>query len=189
MATPSESFGFGGIIRLINRLLMTVNQSELGDGNTLYGRSSALDVQTAEDAATEAAQDTSESRYGLDSHFMLERAFEKNAEIHLLSFIEPVSAKKAIKFIDLKLKICDLLSTGISIAVGKVLLAEVRKTSNLPYECPLKGNVNYTFSNLSITAETLPTYTPFMKYNFSLITYDNKQMVAKFLLDGETVPK
>ncbi|XP_059225846.1 uncharacterized protein LOC131997957 [Stomoxys calcitrans] len=129
------------------------------------------------------------SRYAVDAQFLLERPFEKNAEVHVMVYFTPSLAKKAVKFLDIKLNICDMLSTVISNPLLKVILDETRKSSNLPYRCPVKANFVYTFSNFSLTAETLPLYTPFMKFNFTLNTYDNEELVSKFLLEGTTVPK
>ncbi|XP_059225847.1 uncharacterized protein LOC131997958 [Stomoxys calcitrans] len=129
------------------------------------------------------------SRYGMNARFMLERPFERNAESHILAYFTPTLAKKAVKFLDLRINICDMLSTVTSIPLMKVILDEVRRTGNLPYRCPVKGNFLYTLKNYSVSAETLPSYMPSMKFNFSFYTYDNQQLISKFVMDGATVSK
>ncbi|XP_059225848.1 uncharacterized protein LOC106093208 [Stomoxys calcitrans] len=127
------------------------------------------------------------SRYALDANFLLRRDFNQNAEIHALIYFTPAKAKRAVKFMDLKLNICNMLTTAMSMPLARIILDESRRTSNLPYECPVRGDLLYTFNNYSISAETLPPYFPLMTLNFSLFTYDNQELIAEFLLEGTTL--
>ncbi|XP_013115683.2 uncharacterized protein LOC106093210 [Stomoxys calcitrans] len=129
------------------------------------------------------------SRYALNANFLLEHDLNRNAEIHALVFFTPTKAKRSVKLMDIKLNVCTMLTTAMSIPLARVILEEARRTSNLPYECPVKENLLYSFNNYSINAETLPPYVPLMKFNFSIFAYDNQKLITKFIVEGNTVTR
>ncbi|XP_075165063.1 uncharacterized protein LOC142237593 [Haematobia irritans] len=127
------------------------------------------------------------SNYTLNMNFMYERAVSDNAEYHIRVYFTPEKAVKAVKFLDVKLNICNFLSTATTIPLMKAILAEIRKAGNLPYECPLKVDHLYSLSNYSISTKLLPTYTPRLKFNFTLDTYNDMKNIGRFLVEGATV--
>ncbi|XP_061393964.1 uncharacterized protein LOC133329507, partial [Musca vetustissima] len=131
----------------------------------------------------------STGRYYIDFEFELQRNLDKDARVHITSFFTPQNAKKAVKFLDLNLKICDVLKDTNSLSIMKTILAELRKTSNLPYSCPIKANFKYNFINFTLDADTLPPYTPLMSYNFTVKYYENKKLLLTMDVDGSTVSR
>ncbi|XP_059225849.1 uncharacterized protein LOC106089769 [Stomoxys calcitrans] len=81
--------------------------------------------------------------YALDMSFMYSKDLPKTAEWHTLIYFThaQVKAGKPVKFLDFKINICNFLTTAMGVPFVKVLVEEMRKTSNLPYKCPLKGLV------------------------------------------------
>ncbi|XP_075167774.1 uncharacterized protein LOC142239919 [Haematobia irritans] len=131
----------------------------------------------------------SPSNYTLNMDFMFERNLKENAEFHIRIYFTPQQGLKAVKFLDLKLNICNFLSTSTSIPIIKTIMKEIRKTSNMPYECPMKVNYLYSLSNFSFSSKILPIYTQYIKFNFSMDTYDSKKIIGRFFLEGTTVRK
>ncbi|XP_075167770.1 uncharacterized protein LOC142239916 [Haematobia irritans] len=108
------------------------------------------------------------NKYAINANFFLGRALNRNSEIHAQVCFTPQGSSRSIKFFDIRLNICDMLTTVMGNPFTKGLLDEMRRSSNIPYDCPIKGNYLYSFSNYSLTTQTLPTYTPLMKFNFTL---------------------
>ncbi|XP_075167773.1 uncharacterized protein LOC142239918 [Haematobia irritans] len=127
------------------------------------------------------------SNYSLNMNYIYKRTLNENAEYHFRAFFTPENAVKAVKFFDVKLNICNFLSTSMSIPLMKAIMQETRKTSNLPYECPLKAGHLYSLSNFSVSTKILPTYTPCLKFNFSIDTYNDMKIIARFIVEGATV--
>uniref|UniRef100_A0A1I8PLJ5 Uncharacterized protein n=1 Tax=Stomoxys calcitrans TaxID=35570 RepID=A0A1I8PLJ5_STOCA len=92
----------------------------------------------------------SPSNYLLNARFMYARELNENAELQFLIYFSHLKGSKPIKFLDFKMNICSLLSTSMTVPTIKIIMEETRKTSNLPYECPLKTNFLYHYSNFSI---------------------------------------
>uniref|UniRef100_A0A1I8PFG5 Uncharacterized protein n=1 Tax=Stomoxys calcitrans TaxID=35570 RepID=A0A1I8PFG5_STOCA len=127
--------------------------------------------------------------YALDMSFMYSKDLPKTAEWHTLIYFThaQVKAGKPVKFLDFKINICNFLTTAMGVPFVKVLVEEMRKTSNLPYKCPLKGNFLYTLSNFSInSAKFLPAYAPLIKFNFTFNTYENQNHISKIFVMGST---
>lgn len=76
--------------------------------------------------------------YGIDINFMLNRQLAKNAEIRVLSHLQRGN-KAAVTFLDLTVNTCNILNQAPKIPLTKKILTELRKKSNIPRQCPLKG--------------------------------------------------
>ncbi|XP_013111199.2 uncharacterized protein LOC106089768 isoform X1 [Stomoxys calcitrans] len=129
----------------------------------------------------------SPSNYLIDTSFMYARELNENAEWQGLIYFSHLKGSKPIKFLDIKMNICSALSTAMTVPIVKMIMEETRKTSNLPYECPLKANFLYSYSNFSMNAKILPAYAPLIKFNFSLNTFDNRVLISKYVVEGSTV--
>ncbi|XP_075167402.1 uncharacterized protein LOC142239494 [Haematobia irritans] len=124
------------------------------------------------------------SSYTFDSVILFERNISREFDVQLTVRVLPSRGKTVIKFIDLKINLCDGLQTSFINPLTKSLFAEMRKSSNIPYECPLVGNFTYTFKNFSLTEKNLPLYTPSVNYTFALLLWEKARMVANFTLLG-----
>ncbi|XP_059226467.1 uncharacterized protein LOC131998152 isoform X2 [Stomoxys calcitrans] len=113
----------------------------------------------------------------------------RNSEFRLLVSFQLPKKDKVIKFLDLKMTICDVLSQMMSVPLVKRIIKETRRTSNMPYACPIKANYLYYMANYSITDELFPTYTPYISFNFSLFYFENGKLFASSNVGGATVPK
>uniref|UniRef100_A0A1I8PM60 Uncharacterized protein n=1 Tax=Stomoxys calcitrans TaxID=35570 RepID=A0A1I8PM60_STOCA len=128
-------------------------------------------------------------RYLANISLMLNHTIVKDADAHLLVYFNPIKRVKAFKFLDFKMNICDVLSQAITVPIVKVLMDEMRRTSNLPFSCPIKGNFLYSVANYRIDASTLPPYVPIVPFNYSLSFYKNDEKVMGIFVAGATVPK
>ncbi|XP_075167397.1 uncharacterized protein LOC142239487 [Haematobia irritans] len=119
---------------------------------------------------------------------VLNNDLARDSEVRILISFQLPKNNKIITFLDVKLNICDFLSQIMGTPLVKRLMKEVRKTGNLPYACPVKGNYRYYFANYSVTDDLLPPYTPLMKFNFSLSYFEHKKLFASSCIRGSTVP-
>lgn len=84
------------------------------------------------------------SQYRVNVGFELDRDLNEDAEVHVLIFARIANTKKAIQFLNFKMKLCKALTESMTSPLTKQIMAEIRKTGNVPYSCPLKG-VNNAF--------------------------------------------
>lgn len=78
------------------------------------------------------------SHYSFASNFMTNKQLYKDCEIRAIIEIQMAKSSIKYKFIDLKMSLCEALSTAMSMPLAKELFDEARRTSNLPYACPMK---------------------------------------------------
>ncbi|XP_059225667.1 uncharacterized protein LOC131997853 [Stomoxys calcitrans] len=123
---------------------------------------------------------TATDDYILNARFFFDRELTKSADVRFKVDIKPQNANKRLTFFDFKLNLCDALTQGMTNIIVKNLIAELRKTSNIPYECPLRKDYEYKVNNYSFNAEMLPPYAPFLNFTYSLILYDEAQLYGKF---------
>ncbi|XP_059225471.1 uncharacterized protein LOC106088909 [Stomoxys calcitrans] len=131
----------------------------------------------------------SKGRFSSNLFLMLSRTLDKRAELHLLATFIPNKGVKSIKFMDIKLNICTILSQISRVPLIKNLMAEVRRKGNLPYECPVKGDFLYSLLNYTSDASLLPPYAPILKYNFTLTTFENNRKLGYLHISGALVPR
>ncbi|XP_059223780.1 uncharacterized protein LOC131997218 [Stomoxys calcitrans] len=127
------------------------------------------------------------NRYYATGFVMLNQQLDKNLDVQVKFNIG--SGKKIIKFLDVKLNICDTLQRGASTPVIRRIIIELFKCSNLPRKCPIKPNFLFNASYI-LDDSYFPTYfPPSLDVNFTVDFYDNHQKFAILLLQGSIVPK
>ncbi|XP_075167398.1 uncharacterized protein LOC142239488 [Haematobia irritans] len=96
-------------------------------------------------------------------------------------------SEKVIKFMDLKLPFCDVLSKTMVIPLARDIISEIRKAGNFPFSCPLKGNFLYFVKNLTLSKDILPSYAPpGVKFNFTFELIDNENYMGEIKVQGST---
>ncbi|XP_075167404.1 uncharacterized protein LOC142239496 [Haematobia irritans] len=127
------------------------------------------------------------------AYFVFDREVDKDAEAHMLIYFTPSyrskRSAKPVKFVDLKMNICDILTQPMRVPILKVLFDEMRRTSNIPNRCPIKGNFLYSVANFTIDQSLLPPYVPFVQFNFSLSFYEHAVKTSTLYLAGATVSR
>ncbi|XP_073821440.1 uncharacterized protein [Musca autumnalis] len=127
------------------------------------------------------------SRYAIDYKFNLNGDLHENAEMQIIIKVKLRNDNKIIKFMDLKMNICDVFNTKMSSLVTKEMLKEVKKTSNLPLACPIKGNFDYWVTNYTVTDSFFPPYTPDVYYNFTMKYFENNRLFADLFIAGSAI--
>uniref|UniRef100_A0A1I8PLJ7 Uncharacterized protein n=1 Tax=Stomoxys calcitrans TaxID=35570 RepID=A0A1I8PLJ7_STOCA len=128
-------------------------------------------------------------RYLADVVLVLARTLDKEAEFQFLVHFRPVKGEKSVKFLDVKLNVCDVLSKTSSVPLLKTLMDEVRRKGNLPYDCPMKGNYLYSLVNYSLDASLLPAYAPILAFNFTWTVFEYQKKIGCLGISGATVPR
>ncbi|XP_075170562.1 uncharacterized protein LOC142242996 [Haematobia irritans] len=126
----------------------------------------------------------SRNRYDVSVTFELLRQMPSNLDASALLFIRAEKAKKSIKFLDVRVKVCDLLTSVLSIPLAKEIMERVTASSNLPYTCPIKENIMFNITKVPITDDLFPRYTPPIHFNFTMNFNEGKKLYAKFDLTG-----
>lgn len=83
------------------------------------------------------------NRYATTISVILNRQLNNNSEIRIQIFYRLSSKNnKTIKFMDIKMNICDALDQINSVPLIKRLFNELMRSSNVPYSCPIQGVSN-----------------------------------------------
>ncbi|XP_037818449.1 uncharacterized protein LOC119608193 [Lucilia sericata] len=102
----------------------------------------------------------------------------------------PHSKRKALKFIDIKMNICDAVRSNYEVPLIKTILLELRKSSNIPYQCPLKKDFLYEISNLSVTDKYMtPMSLPTLNFSNGIEIYESNKLIASLFTIGGIVAK
>ncbi|XP_059225909.1 uncharacterized protein LOC131997980 [Stomoxys calcitrans] len=129
------------------------------------------------------------NRYSLSGLVELHRPMHPNAEIAIYVHYKLPTANRRIKFMDLRLKLCDVMSSVQRMPVVRNILVEIRRSSNFPLTCPFKEHVMYNLSNMIITNEIIPPYVPHHHVNVSLQFYEQQLQIAYYNVSGSVIPK
>ncbi|XP_059224889.1 uncharacterized protein LOC131997680 [Stomoxys calcitrans] len=128
--------------------------------------------------------------FALNANLVLNRSLAKNAEVAITIAVNLPGQTKKIQVLDVKLKVCDILSNMGKVPMIKKHFNELMRSSTLPILCPIKGNVLYKINNYTITNDFFPNYTPVMNFNYTVDFYEsNNRLVCKYFLAGATVAR
>uniref|UniRef100_A0A1I8N3Z0 Arrestin-like N-terminal domain-containing protein n=1 Tax=Musca domestica TaxID=7370 RepID=A0A1I8N3Z0_MUSDO len=127
------------------------------------------------------------NRYFLQANLELNRDLDKGAEIQMIIFVKFTKENKVLKFLDLKVKVCDLYDSKMSSLVIKEVIREMKRVSNFPHSCPVKGNYAYWLTNFTVTENFFPTYTPTIDFNYTLRFYEKKRLLGDMVIEGSTL--
>uniref|UniRef100_A0A1I8NHM1 Uncharacterized protein n=1 Tax=Musca domestica TaxID=7370 RepID=A0A1I8NHM1_MUSDO len=117
-------------------------------------------------------------RYAVTVKFMYKDDLANDGVAHTQILVRMKRGQPVLKFLDFKVNVCDALSvSSFPIPLAKDLFDEARRTSNLPYNCPLKGNFLYYINNYTVTSETIPAYAPLMNFSLIFNIYKNNELV------------
>uniref|UniRef100_A0A1I8PI71 Uncharacterized protein n=1 Tax=Stomoxys calcitrans TaxID=35570 RepID=A0A1I8PI71_STOCA len=123
-----------------------------------------------------------------NSVFMFNQQLDTNFDMHLK--IHVGTGGKIVKFLDLKMNVCETLFRGMSIPLVKKIMIDVLKSSNIPRKCPFKANFLYNMSDLIVDDSYFPKFTPTpMDLNFSIDYLENQKKFAILRIEAATVPK
>lgn len=75
--------------------------------------------------------------YAIDLYFLFDQELSRNAELHSVVYLKV--AGKFVKFLDLKLNICNTLKQTLSMPLAQKIAEEFSGSSNFPRFCPFKG--------------------------------------------------
>uniref|UniRef100_A0A1I8PZV9 MD-2-related lipid-recognition domain-containing protein n=1 Tax=Stomoxys calcitrans TaxID=35570 RepID=A0A1I8PZV9_STOCA len=129
------------------------------------------------------------NRYSSNAWFELNRQLHSNAEVAVTLYYNLAKSDRIVKFIDVKMKTCDIMSSLQRLPLMRDILTEMRRHSNFPLGCPFKGNVVYNLSNLIITKEIVPPYASTVNFNISIKFYEHQIQIGYYNLSGATVPR
>ncbi|XP_059221691.1 uncharacterized protein LOC131996223 [Stomoxys calcitrans] len=130
----------------------------------------------------------SKSVYSAESSFKLRSELNDKAELHLRIFVS-VKGGKWIKFVNVKMYLCDFFQNVLTLPITHLLRNELLKNSNLPHTCPFKGNIVYNISDCTFSDAYFPPYTPReMQFNATLTLFEHKNVIAEPWLVGRTMP-
>lgn len=83
------------------------------------------------------------SRYSLNTKFEFRRDMPRTTEVNILIHFRFQTGGKTIKFMDVKMNVCEMLAHVSTIPMIKDILIKYKQASNLPIGCPLKAVSNF----------------------------------------------
>ncbi|XP_075167825.1 uncharacterized protein LOC142239984 [Haematobia irritans] len=129
------------------------------------------------------------SRYSFNVWFQLHRTLKPNGEIWIRVPYRVPKSKRTVNFIDMKVKYCDIMSMVRALPVAREILNEVRRCSNFPLKCPIRGNYMHNITNMILTDTIVPIYAGFFDFNVTLDFYENTQLIGTYKVTGSIIPK
>ncbi|XP_059223147.1 uncharacterized protein LOC131996958 [Stomoxys calcitrans] len=129
------------------------------------------------------------SRYSINIWFKLSRTVP--AHIIVRGIIDVGGfGRKTVRFFDIKINVCDLLHwSSSSVFLVRQVMDIIRRNGNLPLSCPIEADKMYNLTNLVITDELFPMYTPAIHLNVTVNFYDKEKLLVTYLLRGYTIPR
>ncbi|XP_075163371.1 uncharacterized protein LOC142236007 [Haematobia irritans] len=121
--------------------------------------------------------------------FELTSQVPANAEVGVIIFVRVPKSRSSLKFVDVRLNICDVLRHIKSVPIIVKIVNKILEGTNLPLSCPIEGNIMYNLTDIVITDEIFPVYTPSLNFNFTGNYYADDNLVGTFFVKGSTLKK
>ncbi|KNC33199.1 hypothetical protein FF38_05638 [Lucilia cuprina] len=121
------------------------------------------------------------NQYAFDGDILFNKNMQKDIFLRYYIDAKPLARNVTLHFVDVKMNACDALAKGFDIPILQTLIIEIRRKSNVPYQCPFKANNSYAFKNLSFTEQSLSTFMPFMHFVQGLEMYELNDIIASLI--------
>ncbi|KAI8122516.1 hypothetical protein CVS40_6579 [Lucilia cuprina] len=129
------------------------------------------------------------SHYNFTTRLIFNKNLDKQFSIRYFIDVKPHFKKDYINFINIKINACDAIRTNYEIPLLKTLMLEMRRTSNIPYQCPFKKDVLYEFKNLSVTDKYLLMSVPNLNFTNGFELYESSNLIGSFITKGGITSK
>ncbi|XP_073811866.1 uncharacterized protein [Musca autumnalis] len=129
------------------------------------------------------------NRFLSDETMEFSQDLGENTKLRFLVFYKMPFATKYITFLNVTMGLCELLKDKMPIVLVRTLVEELRKSSNIPYSCPLKKNFLYKLENFTLTESIFPTYTPIVDFTFRSEYFENRRLLGTIQLQGATLKR
>ncbi|XP_037826673.1 uncharacterized protein LOC119614630 [Lucilia sericata] len=129
------------------------------------------------------------NQYAFDGEIVFNKIMQKDFSMRYFIDAKPLSRNITLPFLDVKINGCDVLEKGFDIPILQSLVIELRRKSNVPYQCPFKANIAYAFHNLSFTDKSLKNLMPFMHFVQGLELFESNEIIASLKTKGSLLPK
>ncbi|KAI8117530.1 hypothetical protein CVS40_10630 [Lucilia cuprina] len=130
-----------------------------------------------------------ENHYVFNEHLMFSKNMASGFNVRVYVDVNQLNSRHVVKVFDIRLEACQALNSTYGNKIYKFLFDELRRTSNIPYKCPFKGNFLYKFQNFSFTDKFLPSFTPLLNFTFGLDFYEYQNLLATTKITGATKSK
>ncbi|KAI8122621.1 hypothetical protein FF38_10450 [Lucilia cuprina] len=128
------------------------------------------------------------NHYAYTGKFVFNKIMHKNFFVRYFIDISPIGKTNLIHFIDIKMSACNAIETSFEIPMVHSIMLEIRRTSNVPYQCPFKSNFPYTFNNLSFTDQFINKFMPYLHFVQHLDFYDLDKLIGSLTTNGSLLP-
>ncbi|XP_037826672.1 uncharacterized protein LOC119614629, partial [Lucilia sericata] len=129
------------------------------------------------------------NEYGLSGKFIFTKTMSKNFFVRFFIDTTTFSKKKLVRFIDIKMNGCDALRTKFDVPLVQQIVLEIRRTSNIPFQCPLEANIPYTFENLTISDKFLNKFLPNLNFVQEIDFYEKDTIIGSIKTIGSILAK
>ncbi|XP_059225306.1 uncharacterized protein LOC131997769 [Stomoxys calcitrans] len=127
-----------------------------------------------------------DGEYVFNTMFEFSAQLPSDTEVEVLINIKTPKARSVMKFLDIKLNICDVLTHVHSVPIIMKIVNSIIRGSNLPVSCPIEGNKMYNVTELKLSEDIFPVYTPVMDFNCTGNYYAHKKLIGSYHLQGIT---
>ncbi|XP_061395640.1 uncharacterized protein LOC133331252, partial [Musca vetustissima] len=122
--------------------------------------------------------------YAFSFLIALNRELPPNTYVRILVDVRPLGGQKVVHFLNMELKVCDALENLKTNPLVMVFLRKMIHHSNLPLACPIRKNVLYNISDLSVNEELIPSYAPSTDFNVTLAFYQLGKYLGNVVCQG-----
>lgn len=77
--------------------------------------------------------------YTVDVNYEFDKDLDRSVRVQVLVSYMPHNFGKSVQLVNINMNMCEILTQSMSLPLMKMIMAELRKSSNIPYECPLKA--------------------------------------------------
>ncbi|XP_005181889.1 uncharacterized protein LOC101889580 [Musca domestica] len=126
------------------------------------------------------------NHYGLSGRIKFDSNLDRSFKTHVTVNVMPKNSRQNMHIVDLTFNVCVFLKQMLSNQFLRQYALEFKRISNIPSSCPFKKDVVYEAKNFTLTTESIPSYLPYMNFEFKMEFYDKNHIIGMFQVYGGT---
>ncbi|KAH8353109.1 hypothetical protein KR084_008989 [Drosophila pseudotakahashii] len=99
-----------------------------------------------------------------------------------------LNGKQKMKLYDVEFDGCYILENANKNRLFNMYVKNLKKHSNVKFQCPFKAHVNYEVNNMSMSEEEFPSFVPLGKFRSVIEYIMNQKLRARVTAIGKILP-
>uniref|UniRef100_A0A1I8NKX9 Uncharacterized protein n=1 Tax=Musca domestica TaxID=7370 RepID=A0A1I8NKX9_MUSDO len=122
--------------------------------------------------------------YGFNGYAIFERNMDRGLRAHIFIDIMPMGSRQAIRMVDVRFSICNVLKQMSFSKFLEPLVTEFKRVTNLPKSCTFKKDIAYEVKNFTLSDKFVPRMLSLSNFYYKVEVFNRNNLIGTVEISG-----